>query len=262
MSSASAKVGMRTGTFAHRELWTTLAHMDLRARYRGSVLGPFWLTLTTGAMIGGVGFLYGGLFGQPLADYIPYIAVSIVLWTFISGCLSEGVAVFFTEGLVLRQLPVPASIFITRLLYRNILIFLHNAIIIGVVFALYPPGLTLDILMAPLGLALLAVNLWWMCLVVGILGARYRDFSPIVNSLVQIMFFLTPVIWNAEALPDRAIFVDANPFYHLIEIVRRPLLSEGIPGMSFALAGGMAVLGTMFAVRLLGWSRPRLVYWL
>ena len=253
---------MTFGMFPHGELWSTLAHLDLKSRYRGSLLGPFWLTITTGTLIAGIGFLYGGLFNQPLDDYIPYIAVSIVLWTLISGCLTEGSAVYFTEGLILRQLPVPSSIFITRLIYRNILVFAHNVVIVFVVYFLYPPVWHAGLIWVPFGLVVLLVNLWWMCFIIGVLGARFRDFAPIVTSLVQMMFFLTPIIWSAESLPQRAFFINANPFYHLIEVVRGPLIAPGLPWTSIVVAVAMAGVGMTLAYFVAGFTKKKLVYWL
>ncbi len=224
-----------TGTFAHRELWTTLAHIDLKNRYRGSLLGPFWLTLATGVLIGGIGLLYGGLFGHPLSLYLPYVAVSIVIWTFIATTLTEASNLFLGEGIVLKQLPVPASLFITRLIYRNILVLAHNAIIMAIVLVAFPQSWHLSLLALPFGLAILILNLWWLAVVISIVSARFRDIPPIVASLLQILFFLTPVIWRKEDLPGRAILVDLNPFYHLIEIIgRRSLVRQFPPSASWS----------------------------
>lgn len=251
-----------TGTFAHRELWTTLAHIDLKNRYRGSLLGPLWLTLATGVLIGGIGLLYGGLFGHPLHLYLPYVAVSIVIWTFIATTLTEASNLFLGEGIVLKQLPVPASLFITRLIYRNILVLAHNAIILGVVLVAFPQAWSWNLLLLPFGLAILILNLWWLAVVISIVSARFRDIPPIVASLLQILFFLTPVIWRKEDLPGRAILVDLNPFYHLIEIVRAPILGAAVPTVSLVVCTLAAILGTVFALHLRKWAATRLVYWI
>lgn len=251
-----------TGTFANQEFWTTLAHIDLKARYRGSLLGPLWLTIATGVMVAGIGVLYGGLFGQDLADYLPYVAISIVVWTLVQGALNEAVVVFTGEGLVLRQVPVPATLFVTRLVYRNVLVLAHNALIIVVVLLIFPPAIDLTALWSLVGLAVVMANLWWCCFVLGVLGARFRDVGPIVASVLQIFFFLTPIIWKVDDLPERGFLVAANPVHHLIEIVRAPLLMDRVPWTSLGFAGLTAVIGLLIAFRLLSWSRTRLVYWL
>lgn len=251
-----------TGTFAHRELWTTLAHIDLKNRYRGSILGPFWLTLATGVLIGGIGLLYGGLFGHPLALYLPFVAVSIVIWTFMAATLTEAAGLFLGEGIVLKQLPVPASLFITRLLYRNILVLAHNAIIVAVVLIAFPQNWTASFFLLPVGFVLIVANLWWLSVVISIASARFRDIPPIVASLLQILFFVSPVIWRKEDLPRHAYLADINPFYHLIEILRAPLMGSEIPALSFVLCTVAAVCGTFGALHLRKWAEKRLVYWI
>lgn len=251
-----------TGTFAHQELWITLANDDLQNRYRGSFLGPLWLTIATGVLIAGIGVLYGGLLGQPLASYLPYIAISIVVWTLIATVLVEAAVLFIGEGLVLKQMPVPASLFVTRLLYRNILISAHNFLIVLIVLLIYPPQIGWSYLAIPLGFVILIINLWWISVMISILGARFRDIPPIITSILQILFFLTPIIWRAEDLPDRLIFFQLNPFYHLIEIIRVPVMSNQVPWESLTICAIAAIIGSLAALHLLAWSRTRLIYWL
>ena len=262
LSLLSRIAPLGTGTLAHRELWTTLAHIDLKNRYRGSLLGPFWLTLATGVLIGGIGLLYGGLFGHPLSLYLPYVAVSIVIWTFVATTLTEASNLFLGEGIVLKQLPVPASLFTTRLIYRNILVLAHNAIIMVIVLAVFPQAWDWGLLTVPLGLGLLILNLWWLSVVLSVVSARFRDIPPIVASLLQILFFLTPVIWRKEDLPNRAILIDLNPLFHLIEIVRAPLVGGPVPTVSLVACAVSAVLGTLFALHIRKWAETRLVYWI
>lgn len=269
MTQSVAKVSLiqriiptKTGTFAHSELWITLANDDLRNRYRGSFLGPLWLTIATGVLVFGIGMLYGGLFGQPLKNYLPYIAISIVIWTLISTVMTEAAMLFPGEGAVLKQMPVPASLFITRLIYRNILVSAHNFVIIVIVLLIFPPTLGWSALTVPLGFVILIANLWWISVVLSIIGARFRDVPPIVISVLQILFFLTPIIWRAEDIPNRKIFIELNPIYHLIEIVRAPLISGDAPMLSLWVCGISAVLGMLGALHLLAWSRTRLIYWL
>ncbi len=246
----------------HRELWLTLAHVDLCSRYRGSLLGPLWLTIATGILVFGIGLLYGGLLNQPLAYYLPYIAIGIVIWTFIATVFSDSSILFAGEGSILKQMPVPASIFITRLIYRNILILLHHSIILLIVLIYYPQVIGYKTLFTLVGFTVLVVNLWWFSIILSIIATRYRDVQPIVQSLMQIMFFLTPVLWRAEDHPHGSMIAFLNPFYHLIEIVRSPLIFNTIPWTSFFLCTSAAIVGTLLSLYTLRWSRARLVYWL
>ena len=67
---------------------------DVRQHYRRSVLGPFWLTLSMGIMVGALGFLYGGLFGHSMQDYLPYLALGLIFWGFMASFMTEGCTVF------------------------------------------------------------------------------------------------------------------------------------------------------------------------
>lgn len=262
LNKLKTALNLGTGTIAHQELWVTLAHVDLRSRYRGSLLGPLWLTIATGILVVGIGLLYGGLLGQPLEFYLPYIAIGIVIWSLISTTLSEATTLFPGEGIILKQLPVPASLFVTRLLYRNILIFAHNMIIVIIIIMIYPQKFSLALFFIPIGFSVLLINLWWISMIISIIGTRYRDIPPIIQSVLQILFFLTPVLWRAEDLPNRAIFVVSNPFYHLIEIVRAPIIPGIVPWTSFYLCVFSGVAGSFLALYALRWSRTRLIYWL
>lgn len=251
-----------TGILAHRELWTTLAHLDLRNKYRGSLLGPLWLTIATGVLVGGIGLLYGGLFRQPIETYLPYVAVSLVIWTFIATTITEAGVLFPGEGIVLKQLPVPSAVFTIRLIYRNLLGFLHNSAILVVVFAIYPAGISAKALICLLTFPLLVLNVWWMSVAISLAAARFRDVPPLLGSLLQILFFVTPIVWNAKDLPSRAFFIRFNPLFHLIEAVRAPLAEGQIPWTSIAFAAICAAIGSIVALNLMSWARTRLVYWL
>ncbi len=164
--------------------------------------------------------------------------------------------------MVLKQLPVPASLFITRLLYRNILVLAHNAIIVAIVLIAFPQSWTVSILLLPVSVVLVVLNLWWLSVVISIASARFRDIPPIVASLLQILFFVSPVIWRKEDLPKHALLADINPFYHLIEILRAPLMGSAVPVLSLILCAVAAIVGTVGALHLRKWARSALSIWI
>jgi ABC-2 type transport system permease protein/lipopolysaccharide transport system permease protein len=234
---------------------------DIRQRYRRSILGPFWITLSMGIMVGALGLLYGTIFKQDMHDYLPFLAAGFILWGLISALITDGTQVFIGAGGLIRQLPAPLSAHVYRLLWSSLITFAHNALIFVVVALWFGlnPGWTALLALPALGVLLL--NGFWMALLLGLLSARFRDIPLVVANVVQIMFFMTPVIWKPEMLPGRALILDLNPFYHLVEILRAPLLGE-VP----ALENWLAVIG----ITLVGWAialwfysayRWRIPYW-
>ena len=242
-------------------LWGLLGWQDVRQRYRRSILGPFWITISMGTLVGGLGFLYAGLFKIEVADYLPFIAVGFVVWGLVSSLLTEGCAAFISAESIIKQVALPLSIHVYRVMWRNFIILAHNAIIyvIVAVFFSVQPGWT-GFLALP-GLALLCLNGAWMGLLLGLVSARFRDVPQIVASVVQIAFFLTPIIWKPELLPERALLLDLNPFFHFVEVVRAPLLGH-VPGLtSWFAALGITLGGWLVTLVMYRHFHWRIPYW-
>lgn len=215
------------GIRAHR-VWSRLARMDIKQRYRRSVLGPFWITITMVIFIAAIGPLYGLLLGIASEEFLPYLSIGLITWGLISGVILEGTTTFLGAEDLVRSIKLPYAVHIFRMLYRNLIMFAHN-LLAFVPFMLYLqvkpewqwfaaiPGVVL-ILLAALPTAFL----------LGTLCARYRDLQQIIASLVQLSFFLTPIFWKPELLKGRPYLADYNPFHLLLETVRGPIV-DGIP---------------------------------
>ena len=242
-------------------LWGLLAWQDIRQRYRRSTIGPFWLTISMGALVGGLGMLYAGLFRVQVADYLPFVAAGFVLWGFVSGVINEGCTAFIDAAAIIKQMRLPLSVHVFRVVWRNLIIMAHNVVIyfvVAVVFSVWP-GWT-GLLAVP-GLVLLALNGVWIGMLFGVLSARFRDVPQIAASVVQVAFFLTPIIWKPEQLPERALVLQLNPFFHALELVRAPLLGQ-VPG-TISWITTLAVTGVGWVLTLVIYRRYRwrIAYW-
>ena len=243
-------------------LWTSLAVHDIASRYRGSVLGPFWITVTTAAMIGGVGLMYSQLLNTSLHDYIPWLATGIVFWTLFSQMLIEGCDAFVSSGTIIKQTAIPMLSFIGRMITRNLINFAHQALIVVAVLVWFGLWRKANVPLSLVGLALVLVNLSWLALVTGITSARFRDVPQIITALVQIAMFLTPVFWRPETIKAHRFILDWNPFYHMLEVTRRPLLGEPVKPISYILLIVAAVLGWALAFVIFSRTRRRVVHYL
>lgn len=242
-------------------LWLGFAWHDLRQRYRRSLLGPFWITLSTAATVAALALVYRTIFPTPLAGLLPYLATGLVTWALITSCVTEGCDTFNWSERWIRNVPMPVSVHLLRLLARHTIVWAHNMVIVISLLLIFPPA---DIKFVPLvvpGLVLLALNLFWIALTLGLVCARFRDITQIVFSVMQIVFFVTPIFWSVKMARDRAAFVDWNPFFHLIELVRAPLLGEAPRSLSWWTAIAMAVVGLPLSLAFYRKSRAKLSYW-
>ena len=260
-AQASKAVRDLVDGFCMHRVWTQLARMDIRQRYRRSVLGPFWITITMVIWIVAMGPLYSTLLGIGSASFIPYLAMGIITWGLISGLLLDGAGAFISAENLVRSVKLPYTVHIFRVLHRNLLIFLHN-LLAFVPFMLYF-GITPEWtwLAAIPGVALILIAALPAALLLGILSARFRDLQPMVGSTVQMLFFVTPVFWKAELLQERAYLANYNPFQLLLEGVRRPIV-EGIPPTETYLRIGLLILVLyLVALPFFGRYRRRLAFW-
>jgi ABC-type polysaccharide/polyol phosphate export permease len=243
------------------ELWGALAWQDIRLRYRRSIVGPFWLTISMGLMVGGLGVLYAGIFRQNVHDYLPFLALGLITWGLVSSILTEGCNAFIGGERFIKQLPAPLSVHVYRVIWRNLIVFGHNLVIylvVALVFQIWPGWLALQVV--PGLLLLLAIGIW-LALLLGVVSARFRDVPPIVGSVVQFLFFLTPIFWSPDLLPERMVLVSANPFYHMIEVVRAPLLGKVVALETWLALSVVAVAGGLFSLLFFSYFRRRVAYW-
>jgi ABC-type polysaccharide/polyol phosphate export permease len=235
-------------------VWGIMGWDDIRQRYRRSVLGPFWITLSTGIFILLLGIIYSRLFHMELEHYMPYLTVGYIVWGFISATVNDGCVAFIDPNRIIKQIKLPYSVYVLRMVWRNFIIFLHTIVIyipVAIVFKVEP---NLKMLLAIPGLMLVCVNLIWL--------TRYRDIQPIIGTAFQLGMFATPIMWPISSLGDARIVAELNPAYHLIEITRAPMLGEFAGLHSWLAAIGLAIVGSVLATALMVRASRRIVFWL
>lgn len=246
-----------------RSLWGYLGWQDIKQRYRRSVLGPLWISISMGVIATAMGILYGALFGEPVHTFLPYVATGLLIWNFVNGCILEGSEVFIANEGLIRFLPAPISLHVYRLLWRQTLFFLHNLVIWLLLVIIFPQPLSATVLLAVPAFLLLVLNGLWIALLAGIIATRFRDIPPIIASLTQLLFFMTPIVWSYERLKSNplAAYVELNPVMHFVEILRQPLLGQPIVWRHWAVVGVITVVGCAVSLVCLRNYRSRVAYW-
>lgn len=239
----------------------TLSWLDIRLRYRGSVLGPFWLTLSTAVMVGALGFVYAYLFNTPIRTYLPFLALSLTLWNLLSSIVTDGSTVFVQAETTIRAMRVPFFLFIFQLLARNALIFAHNIVVIVVVFLVFSSPINWSALAAVPALLLWMLDGAAVSLILGTFCARFRDIPPIVASVMQIAFYVSAVMFKPNMLGHRSAYLIYDPFYSILEVMRAPLLG-GLPSQ----ATYVSAVGFSAILCIIGWLvflrvRHRISFW-
>lgn len=246
------------------QLALMLGWQDVRQSYRRSPIGPFWVTITTAVLIATLGFVFGLLFKIPVKEYLPYLTLGLLLWNFINSVISEASSLFIGAADLVRQIKLPIYVHVLRLIWRAFIFFLHNIVLVPVVFLIFEVPITWLMLFSVLGLLLVVINLGWIVVALGVVATRFRDFSQLTASFLTVFFYLTPVIWQKEGLDESIVdvLVKYNPFSILIAIIRDPLLGE-MPYLRIWISALlMAIFGWLIAWGISRRYSSRVVYWL
>jgi lipopolysaccharide transport system permease protein len=243
-------------------LWSKFGWHDMVARYRRSWIGPLWLILSAAIFIGALSLVYSTLFRMDLATYVPFVAVGVVIWGFISAVATESVNTFVESETYIRQVRVNLFVYVLRVIWRNVLVFAHQFAVVLVVLALFAKLELRMLPLAALGIFLLFLQALWITPLLGLLGTRFRDLQPIVANLLQLLFFVTPIIWAPALLGSRRWIADLNPLDSLIAVVREPLLGNAPTATNYAIVLSMTAAGFVPTILMYGRFRSRVVYWL
>lgn len=248
--------------YTRARLWSHLGWSDIKQKYNGSFLGPFWITLSLSIFLIALGIVYTKLLHQPLETYVPFLTCGLIAWTYISGIAVDGCDVFIQAKPFIHQIKLPLPIYVYRTVWRHLVIMLHNlAVYVAVSVIFHIPINHYTLLIIP-GLFMVTLIMCFACLLLAIIGTRYRDIPPIVTSMIQVLFFVSPITWIPNMIGKSSLVVKLNPISYLVELIRAPLL--GKPLMNHTWEASFIILIVTATITLFSFraKRTAIPFWL
>lgn len=250
------------GAFREWRICNMLAMQEIRQRYRRSTLGPLWLTVTMAIQVSVMGVLIGTLLAEPFDKYLPFLVIGFVIWNFWSLTVSEGSTTFIQAGAQILQTRRSLNMYLLLGIWRNVIIMAHTAIVIVVVFIIFGVYPTAVSLLAIPGLFVVLLNVWWLNLFFATIATRFRDVPVILTSIMPILFWSAPIVYEPSQLGDFSWIPLLNPVTHMIDIVRAPLLGE-LPTLgSWEIMAAMTAIGWGATFTFFARFHHRIAYWL
>jgi ABC-type polysaccharide/polyol phosphate export permease len=245
------------------DMWGRLGWREVKRRYRRTVVGPFWTTLSLAIFVAVLGIVWSRLWNQDPKVYLPYLTSGMLTWVMFSSFCTEGSATFFAAEGLIKQLRVSYTLLAISVVWRNLIVFVHNlAIYVLICFYAGVPASWALLLIVP-GLAVICLNGVWIVLFLGMACARFRDLQQLVTSILQVSMFITPIFWAPDQLKGRAaVLVDYNPLFHIVDIVRAPLLGKAPATWTWVVVAAMTVVGWGGTLYFFSRFRRRIPYWL
>lgn len=248
------------GGFSHWRLWGSLAWYDIKSRYSRTWLGPIWTLANSAFFIVVIGFLYTEIMNQDPVRYIPHLAVGWIVWTFVSNSILNGCNALLNGRRLIKEISLPLSVHFYRVVWRNLIILIYHSPMLLVILFLFPQDAIFKILVLCVSLFLIVANILWVVVLLSVICTRYHDVFEIMTNVIRLMFLLTPIIWTPDMISSPTLLLDLNPFYHLIEVFRGPLLDEWPRPISWwTLVAGLA-FGWPLALYVLARFRDRIPF--
>ncbi len=244
-------------------IWLLLGWQDIRLRYRRSNLGPFWITLSMALTVYTLGILYSHLWRTTYHEYMLYFACGMLTWALISSIVNESANIFMEAKSYLLQIQIPLSVFVMRLLVRNVIVFLHNILAVVPLLIYFHADLNWHTLLVIPCLLLLLLPAFVFGFFLAIVGLRYRDIGQLITSLMNLAFFVTPIMWMPTSLSAHyQFFIKLNPFAQLVELIRAPLMGQVPSEWAFFTVLLLLLAGSGALLWCLKNYRHRIVFWL
>ena len=230
------------GLFSFR-IFGRLGWQDIKLRYKRSTLGPFWITLSTMIMIYCMGVVYANLFKVDLTVFFPYLSSGMIIWQFLLALILESLDSFVEASAMIKQVNLPFSLYVYKVIYRNVLVLAHQIVGLIPIFIYFNTSINFPLMIV--GVTFFMIIVGFGSLLMALVGVRYRDVKPIVSSVLGVLFFITPVMWMPGMISGRKmILIHYNPIYHMINLIRNPLLGHPIPLSSWK-ACSLFLIGLM-----------------
>ncbi len=247
----------------HHEMWLNMAWQEIRLRYRRSKIGPFWITISTAFFIFTLGFMRGALSGSSIRSYLAHIAFGLISWQMMVGILSGAGDIYVINARYVTNLRLNLLVLIMKSIMTSMFIFAHDLIIFVLVVVFLKLPVSWNLLLMPPGLLLVVANMFMVSVIFSLIGVRYRDFAQIVNSLIRVLFFLTPVYWSPEEVSGKAALVaTVNPFRYFIDLIRAPMLGQLPELNSWLVALALLLILTCLAAVSYRSKSTRVAFWI
>jgi lipopolysaccharide transport system permease protein len=244
------------------QLWWFLGHAEIKQKYRRSSLGPWWITISMIVFISAMGIVFSKIFNQSLKDYIPNFTAGFLFWTFFATTVTESAEIFKNNSGFIKQTDLPLSIYVLKHLSKQVICLAHNFVVYVLAaffFKLLPSSTFLFFIP---GFLIFTANLFWICFLISMICARFRDIVPILNSCIQIAFFITPISWSTKSLSSDSKILLLNPLVYLIDIVKSPLLGLSPSSQSWCVTLWMLLAGSLITFLVYSSKKSRIPFWI
>ncbi len=244
------------------DAWLYIAWVDIKLRYKRTALGPFWMVVVSFISIFCIAGLGSLLFSIKLAEYFPYVACGMVTWSLISALITESCMLYINQQWLIKNIKTSLLNFCFRLFVKNLIIFAHALVVVFCVLFCLGIDFKVTLLLLPLTVIIYMVNAVSIAVCLGFFATRFRDVPQVVQALINILAFMTPIMWKPRMLKEYAYLADLNPLTHYVAIFREPLLGVYPSSLTWSCVIVFTLINLFLTILVYGKYKKQLVFWL
>lgn len=245
----------------HWRIWTALSWNANKMEYRRTILGPFWIAIQQSIFIAALGYIFASIQKENYSSFFVYFATGYTFWLLIFSFVTSAGNTF--KGI--NGLPHMTKAAISNHVYlqftSQILRFAHISIPLIIILIVFNDILSINTPLLFCGIFMLMSFGFWISILLGCLYLRFQDLELAATSIMQVMFFVTPIMFQTTRIPGGEKLSSYNPFYHLLVVVRGSIISENVTTVSWVVVLSINFIGVCIAIAVLRWARPKLAYW-
>lgn len=243
-------------------LWTVLGMEDLSDRYRRTAFGVSWVVTSFALFVYVKVMIFGQIANVPFREFALFVTLGFGLWTYINSVVLDCCIAYSASTHWMLGTNIPYPVFFLQVIFRNWLVFMMIMLVVAAVLAWQGIEFTSSVYTVVAALVIYAVTPAWLAAILAPLCARYRDVMHAMQTIMRLMFFVTPIIWMPVPGTGLAVIAKYNVFTHFIEIIRQPLIHGVVPLDSWLVVLIVNAAGLLLGFGSYAVTRNRVAFWL
>ena len=240
-----------------RKVWFYTATSRTKARFARTALGGFWLGLSNLLSIASLSAVYGAVFKvENFAFYVVYLGVGLVCWNAIASSFLSAPNLFEANATQLLNTNTDHVFYTFEEWAFQVQTFLQSFLLVLLGLSLYQGNLFLNMFtIGLLPLFNLIVFMYWFPVFISIAGIRYKDFYQLIPVVVQLLFLLSPFLYEKKTLGSLTWTADYNPLYQVVNSLRETLITGSLDLKKFSILFFINIIGLLYSIKILNRSK-------
>lgn len=243
-------------------VWLALGSNDVKNRYNRSRLGVLWACVSIMVFVLAVAPIYSELSDVDFVPYVFHLLIGLIVWSLVSAIVTECCREFIGSQEILESFSTGYFTLIMRVIWRNLIVLGYHLLVFVGFAVIFQLPISAYWLFVPLAFILITLNAAWVGLLLSMLATRYRDIPELLNNIVRLLYFVTPILWMPEQREELEKIAQYNPLQSMIQLVREPLTQGSISHHDWLLALLVAAVGWLITLIIFSQYRHKISYWL